>query len=231
VDDIVVVPLNKVPPAALASRPGSGAVRAGAAVALSAAASFAFDANGAPLAPGAGLTYAWDLGNGQAATGPTTQAVYTEPGEYVARVTVTDQKGLSSTAQVFVRVEEAADGLTAAPAVARLNETVAVRLTLTGLGQPVQAAITLPPELAYADRASTCSPAPAYDPGARRISYAGDLAPGASCVITVTATVATDQPATATILATVSHGGLPAQDFSAALTLNPESLYLPLIRR
>jgi hypothetical protein len=231
VDDIVIVPLNRVPPVALARRSGNGPVRAGGAVAFNAAASFAFDAGGAPLAPGTGLTYAWDLGNGQVAFGPTAPAVYPTPGEYVARVTVTDQKGLSSTAQVFVTVEAVVEGLLAAPAVARLNEAVAVTLTLTGLGQPVSAAITLPPELAYAGHSATCSPAPDYDPGLRRISYSGTLASGTSCLIAVTTTVATDQLAAATVTAGVQHQGSPARDFSAALLLNPESLYLPVVRR
>jgi hypothetical protein len=103
VDDVVLVPLDRIPPAALATA-DSQVVETGQAVGLDASQSFAFDTNGAAQSPGSGLSYLWDLGNGQTATTAAVQAVYLAPGEHVARVTVTDQKGLSATAQVFISV-------------------------------------------------------------------------------------------------------------------------------
>ncbi len=42
---------------------------------------------------GAITSYAWDLGNGSTATGPTTSFTYTTPGSYTVKLTVTDNRG------------------------------------------------------------------------------------------------------------------------------------------
>lgn len=64
-----------------------------------------FDGSGSSPAPGQTLNnYAWDLGNGSTATGPTASATYTAPGEYTATLTVTDDIGCVSVNYVDVKV-------------------------------------------------------------------------------------------------------------------------------
>ncbi|MBL8057442.1 MAG: PKD domain-containing protein, partial [Anaerolineales bacterium] len=231
VDDLVFAPVDKVPPAALARRVGSGEVRAGDAVSLSAAGSFGFNAGGAALSPGSGLSYAWDLGNGQTASGPAVNTVYGAPGEYVARVTVTDQKGLASTAQVFITVLPATERLAATPSLAHQGDNVLLTLTLTGDGGPLTAALPLPAELNYVSHTATCAPAPAYDAGARQLTYAGQPAAGAACQIAVTTQVATSQVRALTVAATFSKSGGPAQPLTVDLLLNPVQVWLPSVSR
>jgi PKD repeat protein len=63
-----------------------------------AGASATFDASastngGSPC--GVACSYAWDFGDGQTSTGITTSHAYTKPGNYTARLTVTDARGAS----------------------------------------------------------------------------------------------------------------------------------------
>jgi|GEM_PF-872265 len=51
-------------------------------------------------------TYAWNLGNGQTATGPSAQAVFTEAGEYTVTLVVTDDRGATSTQTLTINVSE-----------------------------------------------------------------------------------------------------------------------------
>jgi PKD repeat protein len=50
--------------------------------------------NGSPC--GVACSYAWDFGDGQTSTGITTSHAYTKPGNYTARLTVTDARGASA---------------------------------------------------------------------------------------------------------------------------------------
>ena len=51
-------------------------------------------------------TYEWDLGNGQTATGASAQAIYTEAGSYTVTLTVTDDRGATSTQTLTIDVSE-----------------------------------------------------------------------------------------------------------------------------
>lgn len=50
------------------------------------------------------LTYTWDFGDGSTGTGASASHVYTTPGNYTARVTITDAQGQSVTSTVAVHV-------------------------------------------------------------------------------------------------------------------------------
>jgi outer membrane protein OmpA-like peptidoglycan-associated protein len=52
--------------------------------------------------------YAWEFGDGESATGSEVRHTYEKAGEYRARVTVTDNDGLTGSATVSVRATEAA---------------------------------------------------------------------------------------------------------------------------
>ena len=49
-------------------------------------------------------SYAWNLGNGQTASGPSAQAIYTEAGAYTVTLVVTDDRGATATATLVINV-------------------------------------------------------------------------------------------------------------------------------
>ena len=51
--------------------------------------------------------YVWDFGDGGQAGGRTATHIYTTPGTYTAKVTVTDNKGATGTATVQIVVDAA----------------------------------------------------------------------------------------------------------------------------
>ncbi len=85
---------SNTPPIANANGPYAGT--AGVALTLSAAGSS--DPNGTIV------SYAWSLGNGQNATGPTPTVTYAAPGNYIASLTVTDNQGATATSQASVTI-------------------------------------------------------------------------------------------------------------------------------
>ena len=59
---------------------------------------------------GSVVSYAWDFGNGQTATGPTASVQYADPGEYTISLTVTDDEGLTGVAVRTITVTEPTTG-------------------------------------------------------------------------------------------------------------------------
>ena len=51
-------------------------------------------------------SYAWDLGNGQTGSGASIQAIYNEAGSYTVSLTVTDDRGATSTQTLVIEVSE-----------------------------------------------------------------------------------------------------------------------------
>ena len=51
-------------------------------------------------------SYAWDLGNGQTGSGTSIQAIYNEAGSYTVSLTVTDDRGATSTQTLVIEVSE-----------------------------------------------------------------------------------------------------------------------------
>ncbi|WP_049567177.1 ThuA domain-containing protein [Streptomyces sp. SBT349] len=62
----------------------------------------AFSSEGSHDPDGDELTYAWDLGDGTTSDEPDPTHTYTEPGEYSARLTVTDPSGRSSSSHLAI---------------------------------------------------------------------------------------------------------------------------------
>lgn len=61
-------------------------------------------------------SYAWDFGDGSAGSGREATHTYRDPGEYRAKLTVTDNRGLEGTTSVAVRAEAPAAKAEPAPA-------------------------------------------------------------------------------------------------------------------
>lgn len=79
--------------------------------------SVSFDGSGSTDADGDMLSYSWDFGDGNSATGSMQNHVYTNPGTYVATLTVDDGNNGSDTESVTITVESDGGGT---------NETVEV---------------------------------------------------------------------------------------------------------
>jgi MYXO-CTERM domain-containing protein len=68
----------------------------------------AFDARGSFDVDGTLTSYAWDFGDGQRGTGAQTQHAYANPGSYLVRLTVTDDRGATSEDFLLVTVGQLA---------------------------------------------------------------------------------------------------------------------------
>ena len=62
------------------------------------------DGSGSSDSDGTIVSYEWDLGDGDTATGAVVNHVYSTPGTYIATLTVTDDDGLTGEAQVSIQV-------------------------------------------------------------------------------------------------------------------------------
>jgi PKD repeat protein len=67
----------------------------------------AFDAQGSVDSDGTVAAYAWDFGNGQRGTGATVSHTYATAGSYVVTLSVTDDRGATSTAKTLATVAPA----------------------------------------------------------------------------------------------------------------------------
>src|SRR5688500_13472025 len=61
-----------------------------------------FSSEGSEDADGDDLTYAWDVGDGQTATGPNATHTFTQAGTYNVRLTATDTTGRAGTSTVVI---------------------------------------------------------------------------------------------------------------------------------
>lgn len=64
----------------------------------------AFDASGSTDVDGQVVSYAWDLGDGTTATGPTVEHTYTTPGDRTVRLVVTDDAGATDEESALLTV-------------------------------------------------------------------------------------------------------------------------------
>jgi len=85
---------NQSPVAAVSSLPASGL----------APLNVAFDGSGSSDADGSIVAYAWNFGDGGTATGITTNHIYTTPGSFIARLTVTDNLGANNSITTTIQV-------------------------------------------------------------------------------------------------------------------------------
>ena len=100
IQTITVTEPPNVPPTATIGSSGSGGVVPYA---------VSLDGSGSSDPDGSVSSYAWDLGNGRTATGPTASANYTSPGTYTVTLTVTDNRGATGTATRLITVTGAAN--------------------------------------------------------------------------------------------------------------------------
>jgi PKD repeat protein len=100
---------NQPPVAAMTAVPASGI----------APLNVAFDGSGSSDTDGSIVSYAWIFGDGDSASGVATSHSYTTPGSFIARLTVTDDLGATSsttmTIQVSAALPSAPTNLTATP--------------------------------------------------------------------------------------------------------------------
>jgi len=195
---ITVTEPPNVPPSANIGSSGSGGL---------APYAVSFDGAGSSDPDGSIASYAWDLGNGRTATGPTASANYTSPGTYTVTLTVTDNRGATGTATKVITV-------TGAP---NIPPTAAIRT--------VSAAGTIPLTVNLSGSNSS-------DPDGSIVSYAWDLGngqtatgPSAQAIFndagtyTVTLVVTDDRGATSTatlaINVSLDSNLAPTADFSA----------------
>ena len=68
--------------------------------------SVTFDASDSTDADGSIATYAWDFGDGETGSAVSATHTYTDAGTYTAKVTVTDDDGLSDSASLDINVED-----------------------------------------------------------------------------------------------------------------------------
>ncbi|OJH34476.1 cellulase [Cystobacter ferrugineus] len=87
-------PSNQLPVAKLTATPTSG----------NAPLTVAFSGAGSTDPDGTLVTYAWDFGDGQQATGATASHTYTQGGAFTATLTVKDNKGATATTSVPIQV-------------------------------------------------------------------------------------------------------------------------------
>ncbi|WP_271783539.1 glycoside hydrolase family 48 protein [Aquimarina algiphila] len=89
-------PVNNNPVASLSATPVSG----------EAPLVVTFDASGSTDADGDALTYSWDFGDTNSATGVTTENTYTAIGDYVVTLTVNDGNGGEDQAKITIKVND-----------------------------------------------------------------------------------------------------------------------------
>lgn len=66
-----------------------------------------FSGNGSSDSDGTIVTYAWDFGDNNQASGSTTNHIYTTPGNYQATLTVTDNAGATNSTSISIQVFDA----------------------------------------------------------------------------------------------------------------------------
>lgn len=99
-----------------------------------AAQSVAFDGSSSSDPDGSIVGYAWDFGDGSHANGSNPSHVFTQPGNYRVVLTVTDNAGLSATAQRVVAVGRAPNAFAVQRTTTRCNGTIALILRAPAAG-------------------------------------------------------------------------------------------------
>jgi YVTN family beta-propeller protein len=190
--------------------------------------STAFDASASTVRYGTISTYAWDFGDGQAATTstPTTSHIYASPGSYTATVTETDSDGTSVSGEVFTGQTASSVG----NASARTSRSVvvpapgvaspAVRLSASSLDfGPVAVGNSSPPQRLTVSNTGTAalsiSGSSLSGPQAGDFVLSADgcthqrIAAGASCSVTVVLRPSAGGARTAALSFTDNASGSP----------------------
>jgi PKD repeat protein len=165
----------------------------------------AFDGRGSFDADGTLASYAWDFGDGQTGTGAQTQHAYANPGSYLVRLTVTDDRGATSEDFVLVTVSQVvvANQAPLAAAGADISGTSGQRLTFSAAGSADADGSIIAWQWDFGDgsSASGLSAAHTYEAGGNYV---------------VTLTVIDDKGARTTDTLMASINALPSADAGAA---------------
>lgn len=123
--------------------------------------SVSFNGTGSYDPDGSIVSYSWAFGDGSTASGTTTSHVYSSPGTYTARLTVTDNRGATGTT----------------------TRTVSVGATVN---QPPTASFTVSPSTAQPGAFLFFDASASFDPDGTIVSYAWDFGDGMSASGTTT---------------------------------------------
>jgi PKD repeat protein len=162
--------------------------------------------------------YAWDLGNGQTGTGAAIQAVYTEAGSYTVTLTVTDDRGATSTQTLVIEVSEDSNIAPGADFVADpVSGTVPLTVDFDGSASAdVDGTIA-----SYAWNFGNGQNATGVVPPAATYTFPGTY--------TVTLTVTDNKGATGTATQTITVTPPPNQSPTGNITATPTTGNAPLL--
>jgi MYXO-CTERM domain-containing protein len=167
----------------------------------------AFDGRGSFDADGTLASYAWDFGDGQIGSGAQAQHTYSNPGSYLVRLTVTDDRGATGQDFLLVTVSQAtaANQAPQAQAGADASGNTGQRLTFSASGSVDADGTIISWRWDFGDgtEASGLSAAHTYEAGGTYV---------------VTLTVIDDKGARSTDTLQVTINALPTADAGAART-------------
>jgi hypothetical protein len=101
---------------------------------------------------------------------------------------------------------------------------------MVGTGETLNLSDPLPAEFTYVSHTSVCG-GDSYNAGTRTLTYSGQPASGAVCLITLETTANTAQLLSVTNTATLTKGASSPLALSATVGLNYKLVYLPIVRR
>jgi hypothetical protein len=113
--------VNRAPLASLSAAPTTG----------NAPLTVSFNGSASSDPDGTIISYSWDFGDGAAASGSATSHVYSTPGTYTARLTVTDNQGASGSQTVSIQVSASAPTVPSAPSALSATATARSQINLT----------------------------------------------------------------------------------------------------
>lgn len=172
------------------------------------------DGSGSEDIDGSIVSYAWNFGNGQNASGATASATYSLPGTYQVRLTVTDNRGATSTATETVTVSAPPNQSPVAAVAASPNAGAApllVRLSSAGTTDPDGSISSYAWDFGNGSTSTQPNPTAVYNtPGTYLVSLTVTDNEGATNIRTTTVTVgAVNQLPTASIVASALTGPAP----------------------
>ena len=113
--------INQVPLASLSAAPTTG----------NAPLTVSFNGSASSDPDGSIVAYSWNFGDGAAASGSATSHVYSTPGTYTARLTVTDNQGASGAKTVSIQVNSSAPTVPSSPSALSATAISRYQINLT----------------------------------------------------------------------------------------------------
>jgi PKD repeat protein len=164
------------------------------------------------------VSYAWNLGNGQTATGPAVQVIYTEAGSYTVTLTVTDDRGATNTQSLVIEVSEDSNIAPSAEIVADpISGTAPLQVTFDGTESSDVDGTIVSYAWNFGNGQNALGPTPPP------VTY---NLPG---TYTATLTVTDNRGATGVVSQTITVNRPPNQSPTANLTATPTTGSAPLL--